>query len=31
MNRKDFLQNSLILGGAAILPHNPVFAASITE
>ena len=31
MNRKDFLQNSLILGGATILPTNSVFAASLTE
>jgi superoxide dismutase, Fe-Mn family len=31
MNRKDFLQNSLILGSAAILPNNSVFAASLTE
>ena len=31
MNRKDFLQNSLILGGATILPNNSIFAASFTE
>ena len=31
MNRKDFLQNSLILGGATILPNNSIFAASLTE
>jgi superoxide dismutase, Fe-Mn family len=31
MNRKDFLQNSLIIGGATILPTNSVFAASLTE
>ena len=31
MNRKDFLQNSLILGGATMLPNNSIFAASLTE
>ena len=31
MNRKVFLQNSLFLSGAAILPNNSVFAASLTE
>jgi superoxide dismutase, Fe-Mn family len=31
MNRKDFLQNSLIIGGATILPNNSVFATSLTE
>lgn len=31
MNRKEFIQNSLVLGGAAILPSNSVFAASVTE
>ena len=31
MNRKDFLQNSLILSGASLLPNNSVFAASVTE
>ncbi|MDD8018929.1 MAG: superoxide dismutase [Bacteroidota bacterium] len=31
MDRKQFLQNSLILGGAAILPSNSLFAASATE
>ena len=28
MNRKAFLQNSLILGGASILPTNSVLAAN---
>lgn len=28
MNRKEFLQNSLILGGASILPNNSVLAAN---
>ena len=28
MNRKSFLQNSLIIGGAAIVPTNSVFAAT---
>ena len=31
MNRKDFLQNSLILSGASLLPNNSVFSASVTE
>jgi len=30
MNRKEFLQNSLILGGTTILPSNSIFAASVT-
>ncbi len=28
MNRKAFLQNSLIIGGASILPTNSVLAAN---
>jgi Fe-Mn family superoxide dismutase len=28
MNRKEFLQNSLIIGGASILPTNSVLAAN---
>jgi len=31
MNRKAFIQNSLILGGASILPANSILAASINE
>lgn len=31
MNRKEFLQNSLILSGAGVLPVNSVFSASINE
>jgi superoxide dismutase, Fe-Mn family len=31
MNRKEFIQNSLILGGATILPTNSLFAASLAE
>ncbi|MBI3258501.1 MAG: superoxide dismutase [Ignavibacteriae bacterium] len=31
MNRKEFLQNGLILGGATILPTNSLFASSVTE
>ncbi|MEP7323111.1 MAG: superoxide dismutase [Saprospiraceae bacterium] len=31
MDRKQFLQNSLILGGASILPSNSLFASSVTE
>jgi Fe-Mn family superoxide dismutase len=31
MNRKQFIQNSLIMGGATILPSNSVFAASVKE
>jgi len=31
MERKEFLRNSLILGGATILPSNSLFAASVTE
>ena len=31
MNRKQFLQNSLIIGGASILPANSLLAASVTE
>lgn len=31
MDRKQFLQNSLIIGGATILPSNSIFANAITE
>jgi len=31
MDRKEFLQNSLIIGGASILPPNSVLAASVSE
>jgi superoxide dismutase, Fe-Mn family len=31
MNRKQFLQNSLIIGGASILPSNSIFASSVNE
>ena len=31
MNRKQFFQSSLILGGATILPSNSLFAASVNE
>ena len=31
MNRKDFLRNSAILGGASILPINNVFSQNVTE
>ena len=31
MNRKQFIQNSLIIGSASILPSNSLFAASVTE
>ncbi len=31
MDRKNFLQNSLIIGGATLLPTNSIFAASVTE
>jgi superoxide dismutase, Fe-Mn family len=31
MNRKQFLQNSLIIGGATILPSNSLFAASVSD
>ena len=31
MNRKQFLQNSLIVGGATILPTNSMLAASVNE
>jgi len=31
MNRKQFLQNSLIIGGASILPSNSLLAGSVTE
>ncbi len=31
MNRKEFLQNSMILGGATILPSNSLFAASVID
>src|SRR2546428_2244019 len=31
MNRKEFLQNSLIVGGATILPSNSPFAAAISD
>ncbi|NDV15733.1 superoxide dismutase [Muricauda sp. TY007] len=30
MNRKEFLRNSAILGGAAILPGNSVFSQNVT-
>jgi superoxide dismutase, Fe-Mn family len=30
MNRKDFLKNSIILGGASILPNDSVLAANTT-
>lgn len=31
MDRKEFLQNSLILGGATVLPANSLLAASVSE
>ncbi|MGS2762647.1 superoxide dismutase [Sinomicrobium sp. M5D2P9] len=31
MNRKEFLKNSAIIGGAAILPGNSVFSQNVTE
>lgn len=31
MNRKQFIQSSLIMGGATILPSNSVFATSVKE
>jgi Fe-Mn family superoxide dismutase len=31
MNRKQFIQSSLIMGGASMLPSNSVFAASVKE
>ncbi len=31
MNRKDFMKNSAILGGASILPLNNVFTQNVTE
>ncbi|MBK9983390.1 MAG: superoxide dismutase [Saprospiraceae bacterium] len=31
MDRKDFLKNTLIIGGASMLPSNSIFAASVTE
>lgn len=31
MNRKEFIKNSAILGGAAILPVNSVFSQNISE
>ena len=31
MDRKQFLQNSLIIGGASILPSNSLFTASLNE
>src|SRR6266478_9365461 len=31
MDRKKFLQNSLILGGATLLPSNSLFAASLSD
>ena len=31
MNRKEFLRNSAILGGATILPGNNVFSQNVTE
>lgn len=31
MNRKDFLKNGLIMGGASLLPSNSIFAASIAD
>lgn len=31
MNRKQFLQNSLILGGSTLLPSDSIFAASVNE
>jgi superoxide dismutase, Fe-Mn family len=31
MDRKEFIQNGFILGGAAILPASSVFASAVTE
>lgn len=31
MDRKQFLQNSLIIGGATLLPTNSIFAASVKD
>ena len=31
MNRKEFLKNSLIIGGATILPANSILAESVNE
>jgi len=31
MDRKEFLKNSLIIGGATILPTNSILAASVSE
>src|SRR6185369_6761870 len=31
MNRKEFLQNSLILGGATLLPANSILANNVTQ
>src|SRR5258708_30480154 len=31
MNRKSFLQNSLVLGGASLLPVNSIFSQSLKE
>jgi Fe-Mn family superoxide dismutase len=31
MNRKSFLQNSMVLGGASLLPVNSVFAQSLKD
>src|SRR5680860_208103 len=31
MNRKDFIKNSAILGGATILPVNSVFSQNVSE
>ena len=31
MDRKEFLQNSLIIGGATLLPSNSIFATSVKE
>ena len=31
MDRKEFLRNTAILGGATILPMNNVFSQNVTE
>jgi len=31
MNRKKFLQNNLIIGGATVLPVNSLLAANTSE
>ncbi|WMN12108.1 hypothetical protein QYS49_32455 [Marivirga salinae] len=31
MNRKEFLRNSAILGGASILPLSTAFSQNVTE